>query len=470
MSVLIGHASISETGGVTGTPGDSTGREVYTCGWYDGGWKYMALHPDAAVRNRHAAAVEAACANNNVGYGWNDRNSLNAQARAVGYDLSKVGPCNCDCSSLQNVAAVASGAPGVSYGSNGWTTADSSMLAALQAAGYLIVTDKSFLKSESFCVRGAIYVSEGHTVCGLSNGAQAEKTLALLGTEKKGIDISNWQRDIDLRAIQTPDFIICKISEGDNWTDPCFNEFYETAVAPIGAYVYSHATTPDAAREEAKLALTLLDGRKLPLGVYIDVEEHEQISLPDSKLTAVIKAFCDSIKAAGYHAGAYGSTGNLWAKVKPAELGDDVLVWAAQWGSEPRIACDIWQYSDSERLTGYAGGLDGDKAMSERFLAMVEGRAPTPEPPAESYEIPEAQYHEHVYKVELNLLKTGDKGPLVQSLQLLLNGKGFPCGEADGKYGDKTRGAVLKLQSAAGILADGECGGQTWDALHQFRV
>lgn len=182
MSILIGHASISETGSVNGAKGDGTGREVCTRSWYDGGWRYMALHPDAAVREKHARAIEAACANNNIGYGQSDRNSLYELAKAAGFDMAKVGKCNCDCSSLQNVAAVASGAPGVSYGSNGWTTPDWSMRTALKAAGYVIITDSALLKSANYCVRGAIYVSSGHTVCGLSNGSAADKTLAKVGS------------------------------------------------------------------------------------------------------------------------------------------------------------------------------------------------------------------------------------------------------------------------------------------------
>jgi len=38
MSILIGHASISETGGVNGTKGDSTGKEVCTRTWYSKDW------------------------------------------------------------------------------------------------------------------------------------------------------------------------------------------------------------------------------------------------------------------------------------------------------------------------------------------------------------------------------------------------------------------------------------------------
>lgn len=186
MSVLIGHASIAENGTVNGTKGDQTGKEVCTRTWYSKPWDYMAIHPDANVREKHAKAIEQACANNNIGYsqyGADNRNTLNKLAKAVSYNLSKVGKCNCDCSSLQNVAAVASGAKGVSYGSNGWTT--STMKAALKAAGYVIITDSAYLKSEAYCVRGAIYVKAGsHTVCGLTNGSKANNTLVKAGISK----------------------------------------------------------------------------------------------------------------------------------------------------------------------------------------------------------------------------------------------------------------------------------------------
>lgn len=180
MSVLIGHASIAETGGVYGQPGDQTGREVCTRSWWANGWDYMAIHPDPQVRERHARAVEAACANDCVGYSWDSRNTLYQQARAVGMDISRIRTrCNCDCSSLQNCAAVASGAPGVSYGENGWVTTN--MLGYLRAAGYAIITDRDKLQSDVWCVRGAIYVSEGHTICALGDGSQAGETLRAAG-------------------------------------------------------------------------------------------------------------------------------------------------------------------------------------------------------------------------------------------------------------------------------------------------
>lgn len=182
MSVRIGHASISEKGTINGVKGDQTGGEVCTRTFYSKPWDYAAIHPDAIVREKHAQAVESACANDNIGYGQNDRNTLNTLAKAVGYDLSRVGKCNCDCSSLQNVAAVASGA-GATYGSNGWTT--STMKAALQKLGYKIITDATYLANAKYCVRGAIYVrASSHTVCALDNGAEYKKTLEKAGISK----------------------------------------------------------------------------------------------------------------------------------------------------------------------------------------------------------------------------------------------------------------------------------------------
>lgn len=80
MSVLIGHASISENGTINGKKGDQTGKEVCVRNFYSKPWDFMAIHPDANVREKHAKAVEAGCANNNIGYGQGDRNTLNTEA------------------------------------------------------------------------------------------------------------------------------------------------------------------------------------------------------------------------------------------------------------------------------------------------------------------------------------------------------------------------------------------------------
>lgn len=191
MSVLIGHASISEKGTINGTKGDSTGREVCVRSWYSKPWDFMAIYPDADVRERHAQAVEDGCCNNNIGYGQGDRNSANAEAKKVGYIIKNIKTrCNTDCSAFQNLCAVAARTPNVTYGSNGWTTFV--MKARLKAAGYIIIESSKYLTSERYCVRGAIYVkASSHTVCGLTNGTNYLDTLKAAGLSSTGTPTVN---------------------------------------------------------------------------------------------------------------------------------------------------------------------------------------------------------------------------------------------------------------------------------------
>lgn len=269
----------------------------------------------------------------------------------------------------------------------------------------------------------------------------------------KGIDISSWQRGLSSLPV---DFAIIKISEGRTWVDPCFDDFYALAQregVPVGAYVFSYATTEETAREEAKKALSLLRGRELPLGIYIDVESAEMLALSDSKLTAVVKAFCDTIRNAGYIAGAYGSSGQLWAKVGPSYVGD-IIVWAASWGAKPRISCDLWQYSSNETIAGYNGPVDGDEALSERFIAMVKGSAPAPAPaPTDDY-----------IKIKMPVLKYGDVSDAVKIMQVLLEIHGCSCVWNDGNFGPKTAGALSVFKSKKGLSGE-TCDSAAWAAL-----
>ncbi|OEY67467.1 N-acetylmuramidase domain-containing protein [Marinobacter sp. X15-166B] len=63
------------------------------------------------------------------------------------------------------------------------------------------------------------------------------------------------------------------------------------------------------------------------------------------------------------------------------------------------------------------------------------------------------------------ILKNGDVGQPVASLQSLLSAEGFPV-EVDGWFGDKTEQAVLRFQKKAGIFVDGIAGPATLAALN----
>src|SRR5215207_3005985 len=59
----------------------------------------------------------------------------------------------------------------------------------------------------------------------------------------------------------------------------------------------------------------------------------------------------------------------------------------------------------------------------------------------------------------------GARGAAVQQLQEALTKAGFDTGGADGRFGSRTRAAVVAYQSAKGLAADGIVGPRTWASL-----
>lgn len=175
MAVRIGHASIDENGKAnSGAAGDQTGKEVVIRSWYNKPWNVVLRPKRAELAEKSARACEAACANPNIGYDQYGRNTLHSKAKAVGFDLAAITePCECDCSSLMHVCAMAGGAKLI-YGSNGYTTR--TMVNAFVASGdYEKLTDSKYLTTDKYLKRGDIPVKEGsHTVMVLDNGSAVE--------------------------------------------------------------------------------------------------------------------------------------------------------------------------------------------------------------------------------------------------------------------------------------------------------
>lgn len=176
MSVKIGHASIDERGKArNGKAGDQTKAEVCTRAWYNGKFDYLLRPKTKELANGSAKACEDACANNNVGYDQNQRNTLYKEAVKCNFNLKKIDtPCESDCSSLMTVCAIAGGA-NLKYGTNGFTT--STMVKAFKASGdYEVFATSKYLSTDKYLKRGDILVREGyHTVMVLENGSEVKK-------------------------------------------------------------------------------------------------------------------------------------------------------------------------------------------------------------------------------------------------------------------------------------------------------
>lgn len=170
--VRFGSARSNENGGLNGgKPGDQTGNEVSTQNWYlhPKGWVLIRAKDDAA-REKIAKNMEAACANDCIGYCQAHRTSATEAARLYGYDLSKVRKdVEVDCSELVRICVMYAG---ISVGM--FNT--SSEAAALKSTGkFDVMTDTKYTNSPDYMCRGDILVTKtkGHTVVVLDNGDKA---------------------------------------------------------------------------------------------------------------------------------------------------------------------------------------------------------------------------------------------------------------------------------------------------------
>ncbi len=187
MAVKIGSARINEYGTVSGgKAGDQTGGEVATQNWYlhSKGW-YVAHFSEAAVREKIAKDMEYACANNNIGYCQDHRETARETAAAYNFDLSKVGKkVEVDCSKLVQICL---NYAGISAGD--FTTGNfiSAVAPYVKKGVCTVYKDDAHCKSSVFLVRGDILVTrtKGHIVVVLSNGAKAISQASSTGSAPK---------------------------------------------------------------------------------------------------------------------------------------------------------------------------------------------------------------------------------------------------------------------------------------------
>ena len=169
--VAIGHASINERYSINnGIPGDQTGREVYIRAWYKNGWNKMIRCNDEAAADMMAKAMEQACANDNIGYAQDKRNTSFIEAQKVNWVLKNIKtPCEADCSSLIRLCVNCG-----YYAYNGTipfpnvndTFYTGNMANELKKTGlFTVYTASRYISNPNNLQRGDILVAEGsHTV------------------------------------------------------------------------------------------------------------------------------------------------------------------------------------------------------------------------------------------------------------------------------------------------------------------
>lgn len=167
----------------SGKAGDQTGEEWQIKDWNDRNWIAVFRHPDAEVRELIASHAEKAAANDHIGYDQWERLTFWNQLKNSNYDPSQITvDCESDCSA--GVAAIVK-AVGYIKGIDKLKNVPETMYTGnerknLKNAGFEVLTDNKYLKSDANLIRGDILLyhnsktGSGHTAIYLSNPVEIQ--------------------------------------------------------------------------------------------------------------------------------------------------------------------------------------------------------------------------------------------------------------------------------------------------------
>lgn len=199
-----------------------------------------------------------------------------------------------------------------------------------------------------------------------------------------GIDVSQWQADINWQAVKEygVDFAILRLGYSGE-TDLKFEQNFAAAKKEgikLGVYIYSYALSVKEAQDDAYQVLNTLGNRAAALEypIFFDIEDKSQEDFTKRKKTDMCLAFIKVIKDAGYPVGVYANRNWFENHIYREEIeaaGADI--WRAQYLKTDRASedysvadnpeiysdVDIWQF----RSDGRVAGIEGDVDMNVAF-------------------------------------------------------------------------------------------------------
>lgn len=166
---MIANSGHDERGKYSGgQAGDQTGTEWQIREWYSRPWTHVFRYPVKEVRDMIAELAEEAARNDKIGYDQWQRTTFWAQLEASGYRPENIKTaCEADCSAgvaaivkatgfLMNIDELKAVSPDMYTGN---------AIRILTDAGFSMYTDKAFLESDQYALRGDIYMAKGQHMC-----------------------------------------------------------------------------------------------------------------------------------------------------------------------------------------------------------------------------------------------------------------------------------------------------------------
>lgn len=212
----------------------------------------------------------------------------------------------------------------------------------------------------------------------------------------KGIDVSSWQRDIDISRLAEVQFVIAKATEGISYVNPYCDKVIQQCIKlnmPWGFYHYMKASNPEKEADHFIAACLNYFGHGVPV---LDWEENQSV--------ANVNKFVRRV---------YNETGVWsWIYANPWRFNQGGVEqncgrWIASYPSNKQTTLDIdpgnipktdglvccWQYSSKGKVIGYNGDLDvnhfyGSKETWKVYCGkQTESSPPSVEKPVENSKI-----------------------------------------------------------------------------------
>lgn len=193
------------------------------------------------------------------------------------------------------------------------------------------------------------------------------------GNAKLGIDVSKWNKTIDWEAVKDAgiEFAIIRCgyrgaSSGALVLDPMYERNIKGAIEadiPVGVYFFTQAVDEVEAVEEASMVISLIENYDVDYPVFLDSESAGGKGRADwldaEERTKNHRAFLETIRAAGYEAGIYGSRNWLGDQVDMSEL-SMYKTWLAEYTDIPAYDeyYHMWQYTSKGTVDGIDTRVD----------------------------------------------------------------------------------------------------------------
>ena len=226
----------------------------------------------------------------------------------------------------------------------------------------------------------------------------------------KGIDVSEFQGDIDFAAVKKDgiEFVIPRCGYGFSTTDPKFTrnvaQAKKNGVAIPAIYHFSYALSKEDAVEEAKFAIKLAEeaGLEKTTIIFYDLEydnvdryakstsNHlgKVVNIGKVKASDFAKSFCDTVLAAGYKAGIYTNTDYLNKMFSSAVI-DKYILWHADYrkGAKPDKRAMFFQHSSEGIVNGINGRVDLNNYLGDVPLSSSTTEEPAKPKPTKTNEV-----------------------------------------------------------------------------------